>query len=208
MSEAFSQVLKAAIALHQFCEERRWPFCMIGGLVVRRWGEVRVTEDVDITLLTGWENEESYLETLLGSYRFNGGMTMRQAVEGRVAFLLDPNGVEVDIALGGTPFEARSIQRSTLWDTGEAATLRTCSAEDLLVHKCFAARPQDWLDVESVLDRQQGRLDLAQIRRELQPLAELKAGTDIMIELERLVKKVARKVDRATMPARRRGRRD
>jgi len=29
----------------------------------------------------------------------------------------------------------------------EDARLRTCSAEDLIVHKAFAARPQDWVDI-------------------------------------------------------------
>ena len=82
------------------------------------------------------------------------------------------------------------------WGRPEGHDLRTCSAEDLLVHKSFAARPHDWLDVEVVLDRQQERLDLDLVRRELKPLAELKPETDIMPELERRISRSQRPVRR------------
>ena len=35
----------------------------------------------------------------------------------------------------------------------------TCSAEDLAVLKSFADRPRDWADVETIVVRQQERLD-------------------------------------------------
>jgi len=43
----------------------------------------------------------------------------------------------------------------------------------------------DWLDVEGVVIRQTGKLDWPYIRRQLQPLAELKDAPEIMEELER-----------------------
>jgi hypothetical protein len=49
--------------------------------------------------------------------------------------------------------------------------IRTCSAEDLIVYKAFADRPRDWIDVEGVLLRQQGRLDLELVFAELTPLS-------------------------------------
>ena len=49
-------VLVAAIEIQQFCQAREWQFCIIGGLAVLRWGEPRATQDVDITLLTGFGN--------------------------------------------------------------------------------------------------------------------------------------------------------
>jgi hypothetical protein len=51
--------------------------------------------------------------------------------------------------------------------------VRTCSAEDLVVHKAFAGRSQDWVDVEYVVVRQRRRLDWEQIEQELKPLLEL-----------------------------------
>ena len=68
-------------------------------------------------------------------------------------------GIPLDIALGGLPYEARVVERSTPFAVEPAVTLMTCSAEDLVVLKAFAGRAQDWLDVEGVLVRQGTRLD-------------------------------------------------
>ena len=65
------------------------------------------------------------------------------------------------------------------------ALLRTCSAEDLIVMKSFAARAKDWLDVEGIITRQTGKLDWSYIRAQLKPLAELKGAPEILDELER-----------------------
>ncbi|MEO7083681.1 MAG: hypothetical protein ABI442_20690 [Gemmatimonadaceae bacterium] len=64
--------------------------------------------------------------------------------------------------------------------------LRTCSAEDLIVHKAFAARPQDWVDVEGVILKQKGRLTWPQIWSDLSELAELKGAPELVDELERV----------------------
>lgn len=66
------------------------------------------------------------------------------------------------------------------------ASLRTCSAEDLLVHKAFAGRSRDWTDVEGILQRQGGRLDLALVRHEPGPLLELKGTPEAMDRLAAL----------------------
>jgi hypothetical protein len=63
--------------------------------------------------------------------------------------------------------------------------LVTCSAEDLIVMKAFAARPKDWLDVEGIIVRQTGGLDWAYVERHLRPLAELKEAPAIWQELGR-----------------------
>jgi hypothetical protein len=89
--------------------------------------------------------------------------------------------------LGAIPFEERAVQRSSLWEAEANVFLRTCSAEDLLVHKCFASRELDWFDVEGILARQAGKLDLDLVRRELRPLAEMKEDPQIVKKLEALI---------------------
>lgn len=44
-------IFAAALEVQAFCRERGWRFCFIGGLTVQRWGEPRLTQDVDMTLL-------------------------------------------------------------------------------------------------------------------------------------------------------------
>jgi Nucleotidyl transferase AbiEii toxin, Type IV TA system len=186
-------VFQAAVELQQFCDARAWRFCFIGGVAVQRWGQPRVTDDVDLTLLTGWEHEEIFLDELLKRYRLRPKMTRRQALASRVAFLINTKNVPIDIALGAVPFEERSIRRSSIWSFDGRNELRTCSAEDLIVHKCFAGRGHDWSDVESVIVRQGAKLDLKLIRKELRPLAEIKANEDILAHLKRIIRRSARR---------------
>ena len=57
-------VFEAALEVQRFLQERHWRFCIIGGVALQRWGEPRATVDVDLTLLTGFGEEE--IATLLG----------------------------------------------------------------------------------------------------------------------------------------------
>ncbi|MGH3612311.1 MAG: hypothetical protein ACRDRK_06880, partial [Pseudonocardia sp.] len=80
----------------------------------------------------------------------------------------------IDIALGALPFEERTAQRASPWGIGPGVQLLTCGAEDLVVHKVFAGREKDWLDVEGVASRQGSRLNRRLVEVELRPLLELK----------------------------------
>jgi len=77
------------------------------------------------------------------------------------------------------------VARSSLFAFPVNVLLRTCSAEDLIVLKAFAARTKDWLDVEGIIIRQTGRLDWPYIHRHLDPLAELKGAPQILVDLEK-----------------------
>ncbi len=68
------------------------------------------------------------------------------------------------------PFEERAAERASHWPIQEGSALFTCSAEDLIVHKTFADREKDWLDIEGVAVRQAGALNEGLIWRELDPL--------------------------------------
>ncbi len=60
-------VLAAASEVQRFCQHHGWRFCFIGGVAVQRWGEPRFTQDVDLTLLTGFGGEEFFTDTVLGA---------------------------------------------------------------------------------------------------------------------------------------------
>jgi hypothetical protein len=57
----------------------------------------------------------------------------------------------------------------------------------LIVHKCFANREKDWLDVDTVVSRQRGKLNLGLVRSELAPLLELKGEPENMGRLEKVI---------------------
>src|SRR5207247_2190673 len=76
----------------------------------------------------------------------------------RVLLLQSKSGVGIDIAFGALPFEESAVLRSSLFALPGGGQIRTCSAEDLIVMKAFAARPRDWLDIEGIIIRQTGKL--------------------------------------------------
>jgi hypothetical protein len=78
----------------------------------------------------------------------------------------------------------RVIERSSHWQVSPYGRIRTCSAEDLVVLKAFANRPQDWIDIERVIIRQGPRLDRRLILTEVTPLAELKEDPGILQDLQ------------------------
>ena len=67
--------------------------------------------------------------------------------------------------------------------------LRICSAEDLLVMKAFAARPQDWIDLEGILIRQSSALDWPYVYSNLEPLAAVKEQPELVPQLRTLERK-------------------
>lgn len=184
-----NQVLDAALRLQKFCREQKWSFCFIGGLAVQRWSEPRVTDDVDLTLITGFGTEEPFLDALLAQdWLIPRNPNAREfALTRRVLLMVTTTGVGVDIAMAGFPYERRATGRACEVEILRGVTLRLCTREDLIIFKTFAARPQDWRDVEMTIARQgDENLDWRYIRRHLKPLLELKEKPELLDELEAL----------------------
>jgi hypothetical protein len=179
----------AAVDIQTFCVNRGWRSCVIGGVAVQRWGDPRQTRDVDLTLLTGLGGEEAFVDPILEQYTARISDARRFALERRVLLVETNAGIPLDISLGGLPYEARVVGRSTPFEVAPDVSLWTCSAEDLLILKVFAGRPQDWIDVESVIVRQGSALDRTLALVEARPLLDLKDDAGAEPRLLELFKK-------------------
>jgi len=167
-------ITRATAELQGFCEAAGWRFCFIGGIAVQRWGEPRLTQDADLTIMTGFGGEASFVDALLASFEGRRPDAREFALRNRVVLIATAEGVPVDISLGAMPFEERAVARATDYAIAPDVVIRTCSAEDLVVMKAFAGRARDWLDIEGIIDRQAEKLDSKLIFAELDPLLELK----------------------------------
>ena len=182
-----NELTKLALELQEFCEKRQWRYCMIGGLAVQHWGEPRFTKDVDMTLLTGFGDEESYIAEWLAAYPARLPGMLEFALQNRVLLLSSRSGIGIDIALGGLPFEEAAIERAKLIEVEENSWLRLSSAEDLIIMKAFAGRVLDWNDVRGIIVRQgTDHLDWNLIWNELKPLAEIKEEPEMISKLASL----------------------
>lgn len=180
------ELFHAAAQVQSFCRECGWDFCFIGGVALQRWGEPRVTRDVDLTVFTGFQNEPQFLQSLLDRFPSRIPNGIEFALQHRVLLLRSPHGIGIDISLGGLPFEESAVARASDFAFLIDVSLHTCSAEDLIVYKAFASRSRDWADIEGVLIRQGSKLDWEYIGRQLKPLVDLKEEPEIWETLMRL----------------------
>ena len=133
-------IVEQAAELQALLEKQGWRFCFIGGIAIQRWSEPRLTKDMDITLLTGFGNEEPFIDFLLQHFESRISDARAFALQNRILLLKTAEGTGIDVALGGLPFEEEAVRRSKLLEYAPGISLRTCSAEDLLVMKAFASR--------------------------------------------------------------------
>lgn len=183
-----NRLYEAAKEVTDFMTARKWRYCIIGGLAVIRWGEQRQTQDVDMTLLTGFADEEHFAQELLSRFASRRADALKFAIRNRVLLLKASNGAPVDVSFGGLPFEKRLIRRASPFEFAPGHTFLTCSAEDLIVTKAVAGRPRDWLDIEMVKVRQKNKINWKLVLREIEPFAELKEAPDIVEQIRRFAK--------------------
>lgn len=188
MSENINYVInpifQAGLEIQETFRKKNWKFCYIGGLAVLRWGEFRMTQDIDLCLLSGFGNERKYITDLLKIYKPRIKDTEKFALENRILLLSASNGVSVDITFSGLFFEEKMIENATLFSFTPECSLITCSAEDLIIMKAFADRPKDWIDVEGIISRQNKNINEEYIFKNLIPLCEVMEKPEILQKLK------------------------
>jgi hypothetical protein len=184
-------IFEAALEIQGFCQQRRWRSCIIGGVAVIRWGEPQATQDVDVSLLTGFGSEAAYVGTILKHFAARVNEAQQFALENRVLLIRAANGIDIDVALAGLPFEEQMMERSSAFRFAPDLSLSTCSAEDLVILKVFAGRPKDWAAVQGVLKRQAAKLDWTYIDERLGALCELKGEPEAVERLAALRRQVS-----------------
>ena len=182
------QVFEAAQEVQDFFDENGWQFCFIGGIALQRWAKPRLTNDADLTLLTGFGSEEIFIDKILEKFESRIENPKEFALRNRI-LLLQIKNIGIDVSLGALFFEENAVNRAISYEFLPKIKLRICTAEDLIVFKAFAARSQDWVDIENILIVQP-KLDWNYIFDQLAPLVELKEEPEILTKLESLRGKI------------------
>ena len=180
-------IFDAACEVCAFMKSRRWKYCVIGGLAVQRWGAPRLTQDADLSLLTGFGKEASYIDALLRRFAPRCKDAFGFAMANRVLLLYVGHNIPVDITLATLPYEAEIIENATLFAFDSEVRLPTCSADDLFIMKIFAARDKDWLDAEGIVVRQGARLRRRYILSRLKDLCEATERPETLTAASRML---------------------
>lgn len=180
-------LFNAALEIQNYFKKQKWQFCFIGGLAVLRWGEPRMTQDIDVSLFTGFGNEKIYIKKMLDDFKSRIPDAFNFAVDNRVLLLFTSKEVPVDISLSGLPFEKQVIRHATKFLFAKDCCLVTCSAEDLIILKAFADRPIDWFDIQNIVYKQSKKLNVKYIYKELKPLCSAKESPEIIDKLTKIL---------------------
>lgn len=175
-------LIEEAERLQDFLESRGRNFYFIGGITVQVWGQPRLTQDIDLTVFTELENEEEFVAEMLEQYKPKFFSPTEFALTERILPLYSKEGIGIDLNLGGLSDTSSALKRSSYQEFIGDIKLRILSAEDLLIAKTVAARPRDWIDVESVIIRQ-SKIDWRYVFESLDDLLQYE---DIRLEIQRL----------------------
>jgi hypothetical protein len=145
---------------------------------------------MDISLLTGFGGETKFVDSLLKTLKPRLQDMRSFALKNRIILLWSHGNIPIDIALAGLPFEETMIASSSHFEFADGISLRTCSADDLVVMKAFADRDRDWADVKGIVTRQKSLIKWDYILQQLEPLCIAKENPGILEKLRSLKNQV------------------
>jgi hypothetical protein len=132
---------------------------VIGGLAVSVWARPRATQDIDFKVLLDRDAAQRLLNILTPDYIPLPAHPLQALQRNGVLFVKDEAGIRIDLQLADTRLDESAIQRAQTIELEPGVTAQVCSAEDLIIYKMISTRPQDQIDVESLVRRQGQRLD-------------------------------------------------
>ncbi|MFT3765225.1 MAG: hypothetical protein QM820_06870 [Minicystis sp.] len=161
---------------------------IIGGIAVIARGVPRLTRDIDATI-AGGGTDLSRLVAVLRRHEIVPRIedAVRFAQQNHVLLLRHaPTGVDVDLSLAWLPFELEALAASDVVSI-HGARVPVARAEDLVIYKIAAWRPQDQQDVERLIALHGEHMDLARVRAAVRELATTLDEPQRIEEFERVV---------------------
>ena len=171
-----------------FLNGERIPYALIGGLATSLRGIPRVTVDVDLVIAAELTRslellgiiEQSPFRPLLANPAEIIEKSFLLPLRHRVT------NVKVDVAIGLSGFERQAIARAESIELA-GVDVQVASAEDLLLMKVLAGRPQDEQDIDGLIVAQGERLDWEYCLSLAEQLGEA-IGQDLALRIKRLRK--------------------
>ena len=167
--------------------ERELPYMLIGGQAVLLHGRPRVTEDIDVTLGVGPTELPAVLDLC-------GALGLEPLPERVDEFVRDTyvlparhphTAMRVDFIFSTTPYEQQAIARAERIELG-GCQVAFATAEDLMIHKLFAARPRDLEDAAGVVARKGHALDWEYLAHWAEQFAQVPGREEFPEQVARL----------------------
>jgi hypothetical protein len=183
--------LQAAVrAVAQALSALPVPGMLIGGIAVIARGVPRLTRDVDATIAGGTLELAGLLERLQEHALVPRIPDAAEFAAANQVLLLRhaPSGVEVDLSIAWLPFEIDALAAAERLEIA-GVPVPVARAEDLIVYKAVAFRPQDQQDIERLLVLYGRTIDLRRIRRLVAEFAAALDEPERLDALEQIVRR-------------------
>ena len=181
--------VRALEAMAGAFEARSVRYAVIGGLAFMRRGRPRFTKDVDLLIDVPQVALPGLLDDLIGrGFSIDPAVVIPQYVRQHITSF-SFGGVRIDWLKPVLPLYARALADATPVEWSEGHPVRMVTAEGLILTKMVAFRPQDRVDITTLLTANRDAIDLGLIRDEWSPLAatETERTSWLEAEIERLV---------------------
>ncbi|HEY5594290.1 MAG TPA: DUF6036 family nucleotidyltransferase [Nitrospiria bacterium] len=163
---------------------------IIGGMAVIALGYPRVTTDIDATVLAAPDRLDSLVERLGTHHILPRIEKAKDFARSHHVLLMrhQPSGIDVDITIAMLPFEEEAIAHRQPADFA-GVRIFIPKAEDLVIYKIVASRPDDLRDVEELLLRHFDKIDFRRVRSVVKQFADALERPEMTRDLEALIKK-------------------
>jgi len=182
-------LVEAALIIADFLTKRRTPYAILGGFAVQHHGQPRQTSDIDLVVLIPEAKLDSFMDEILAEFPSRIRDAKNFALKNRVLLLSTTDGTPIDLSFGIPGYEEEAMKRVTRLSIPGKGSLRLLGAEDLIIHKCVAGRARDLEDIESIIIRRKGKLDLPYIQRWLGEFAPRVDEHDVQSAFEQSFKR-------------------
>jgi len=182
-----SRLVAVLVALARRLSTQDVPYAVIGGFANLQWGRPRVTEDLDVSVSLDETALPEFLAALAPEFRARPADPVAFARETAVVPLESADGVRIDVVLARLAFEEEAIRRGVEVSL-EGNPIRFVTAEDLILYKIVSERPRDREDVEGIVRRQAGRIDLEYLRPRIITLSLGLQRPNLVTEFEQLIR--------------------
>jgi len=172
----------------EFLTENHIPYMVIGGLANAIWGETRATRDADFKVGVDMPSSE-FRKLVFERFPERPTNIPRHLQSAHIIHIWAMPDVAVDLLVSIFDYERQAVERAVEMNI-EGLTTRVCTAEDLIIHKVVADRGKDWLDIEGILIRQRGKLDIGYIHAWLTQFAEALEKPELVSHFTELYKTV------------------
>lgn len=182
-------LLEAVREAQAFLESEDWPFMVIGGLAVQVWGNVRATQDVDISVAIHPQERERLVMAARKRFKLIPDNPDEFIARTNVLPVETELGVPVDLICAWTEMEREALSRARDVEVEPGFFMRVATPEDLVVMKFISERPRDREDVEGILVRSGEEMDHAYVRKWLKVFTETLHQPSLVKEYEEYLRR-------------------